>query len=317
MSTQHRSIKRYLTLGLGTALATLLVGCSSGAMHSGTSDSAVARAGSTVQKAAAAPQQGSADLRSSESSASGVAAITAANRPTIETRAVISTGSVTLVSKNLTHVRDEIDLLLGKYGGYVSREQTSNDKLGRPRTSTLEIRVPESDFDATMGSFAGFATVKSQHRTSEDVTTEVIDVNSRVATERDSIRKLRTFLRQTTTVGEIIRLESAISSREASLHSLRGQKRYLDDQTSMATIDAHLTRAPHAKAAKKHHDAGFLVGLKRGWTALGGSVALALTVVGALLPFAVLVALIGIPVLLLVRRPGRRTTQDPEPAPTE
>jgi uncharacterized membrane protein (Fun14 family) len=47
---------------------------------------------------------------------------------------------------------------------------------------------------------------------------------------------------------------------------------------------------------------GFLAGLASGWNALKSFTVVALTVVGALLPFLVVFALIGAPVVWLVRR---------------
>ncbi len=49
-------------------------------------------------------------------------------------------------------------------------------------------------------------------------------------------------------------------------------------------------------------DAGFLAGLKSGWNALQDTVVVVLTVVGAVLPFALALALVGVPLVLLVRR---------------
>ncbi|HET7823328.1 MAG TPA: hypothetical protein VFL10_17535, partial [Ornithinibacter sp.] len=59
---------------------------------------------------------------------------------------------------------------------------------------------------------------------------------------------------------------------------------------------------------------GFLAGLKAGWTAFTGSVTVLLTVVGALLPFAVVLALVLVPLVLWLRRRTPRTPVTAQPA---
>ncbi|HSK32012.1 MAG TPA: DUF4349 domain-containing protein, partial [Propionicimonas sp.] len=66
---------------------------------------------------------------------------------------------------------------------------------------------------------------------------------------------------------------------------------------------------------------GFLSGLTAGWNALVTSSRVLLTIVGAILPFVALVALIGIPVVLWRRRVRRVATAptgpvNSAPAPT-
>ena len=92
-------------------------------------------------------------------------------------------------------------------------------------------------------------------------------------------------------------IESELAQRQAELDSLAQQQAYLKDQTSMATVKVNIERLPDPKAAvAKDDDSGFLAGLAAGWDGLKTTVVAVATVVGALLPFAVLV--------LPGRRPG-------------
>jgi predicted lipid-binding transport protein (Tim44 family) len=83
----------------------------------------------------------------------------------------------------------------------------------------------------------------------------------------------------------------------------------------LATIDVLLRAPAHHAPPTNQHDTGFLAGLAGGWHALAAVAAGAFTVVGAVLPFAVLLVLLGVPAWLLVRRLLRRRTETP--APTE
>jgi hypothetical protein len=287
---------------LGGSLV-LVAGCSSGG-----------------DRATAASDQAAASSRSVAGSGEAVAPQTptrtapGANRAPIQTRQVISTGRVTVVSRHLGQVRTRIDGLLARYGGYVAQEQTSTTRSGRTRSSSLQVRVPAADFGTVVHAFKQLGRAPVVDTKTEDVTTQVIDVNARVRTTRDAIHTLRGFLRHTTHVDALIQIESDISEREADLESLLAQQRYLDNQTALATIDVLLRAPAHHAPPVERHDTGFLAGLAGGWAALSRVAIGAFTVVGAVLPFAAVLALLGVPAWLLVRRALRRRT---EPAPTE
>ena len=229
---------------------------------------------------------------------------------------MISTGRVTLEAEDLVEVRDGVDRMLGKYGGFVADEQTYNDSKGRTQSSVLTLRIPSNHFDDAMREFDELGTVSDAKRKVDDVTTEVIDVDARIRTEQVSLRRLRGFLAKASTVDAMIRLESEIARREANLSSLQAQQRYLDDQTSMSTLVLTMHEpsgvAPPAAKDDPLKDAGFLTGLQNGWDALLGVLLVVATVLGAVLPFLVVIALVGLPALLWLRR--HRPAAPPAPA---
>jgi hypothetical protein len=237
-------------------------------------------------------------------------------RAGLQTRAVISTGQVEIEAADLSEVRSEIDQLVGRFGGFIAKEQTRNDDEGTTSQSTLELRVPSQHFEAVMSSFEEFSTVVDTSRKAVDVTTEVIDVESRIRTQEVSLQRLRGFLGEARNVNEVIRLESEIAEREADLASLRAQQNYLEDQTSLATVTVRMT-LPAEKVDEDEDplaDAGFLTGLRNGWQALTDVAVVAATVAGALLPFAMVLGLVLVPLVVWLRTRSRRRA-GPRPGP--
>ncbi len=234
-------------------------------------------------------------------------------------RQVIRTGEATLQADDVTGLREEVGRLVQRYGGYVSSERSFNDPRGRLVEDRLVLRVPSTRFDQLLADFAEIAVVLDPTTKEDDVTTEVIDVDSRVRTAEVSLDRLRSFLRRSADVNALIRLESEMAEREADLASLRAQQDYLEDQTSLATITLTLQRPPEDEPAQQSGD-GFLAGLAGGWTALKGVVVVAATLLGAVVPFALAAAVIGVPVALVLRglrrrRPPATTATPPAPAP--
>jgi hypothetical protein len=248
-------------------------------------------------------------------SASGADAA-ALRRSTVQTRAVIRTGSVFVVTKDLSEARAKVDRMLVRLDGYISQEQSDSDARGRPESSTLQLRVPEPAFDETMSELKGLGRLEEATRDSEDVTTQVIDIDSRVSTQEASLRRLESFLGRAVDIDDVIRLESEIARRQAELESLKAQQKYLADQTSLATITLYLsTPDVIVEPPSRLEDAGFLAGLRSGWNAMKVLLVGTATVLGALVPFAVALLVLAVPVWLLVRASAhRRAALRPAPA---
>ena len=91
-------------------------------------------------------------------------------------------------------------------------------------------------------------------------------------------------------------IESELTQREADLESLEAQQAKLGDLTTLSTITATLL-GPQAQLAvvkKTEHKSGFVAGLSRGWHTFLASMAWLLTVLGAILPFAIGIASAGL-----------------------
>lgn len=279
---------------------------------SGTADSSES-AGRAADAPAAAEASGGVDRMSLGASADQRDGSGAAQVGPLA-RQVIRTGEVTVQRADVQALRDDVGLLVQRYGGYVSSESSSTDDKGRLVRDRLVLRVPSDRYADLLDGFGGIGTVISPTTKAEDVTTEVIDVDSRVQTAEVSVQRLRRFMRQSNDVDTLIRLESEVARREADLASLRAQQDYLDDQTSLATLTVMLQPPPEVAPVDKPADAGFLTGLSGGWEALEGVLVVAVTILGAVLPFGVAAALVGVPVALVLRATRRRRAVTPPPA---
>jgi len=234
-------------------------------------------------------------------------------------RSVIKTGEIALTAKDLDATRAKVDGLLVSLGGSIDSERSTHDRHGDLKRSTLVLRVPVDKFDTAMSELADLGKVQHSDSAAKDVTTQVIDVDERVQTLQNSLDRLQSYQRKAANLEDLIRFEQQITQRESELQSLKAQQDYLADQTSMSTISLSLSVPPrHVEPPGSLDDAGFLAGLKGGWHALTAAVVVALTVVGAVLPFLVVLALVGVPVWLLVRRTLRHRAAAPvgPPAPT-
>lgn len=178
-------------------------------------------------------------------------------------------------------------------------------------TSLTTLRVAGSEVEPLLRDLRALGAVTWSSRTADDVTAQVADVGARVDSARASLNRVRLLMGRATTLGEVVTLEAELGKRQADLESLEAQQRALADQTALATVTVTLTSEAAPVVAEA--DTGFLAGLRAGWSAFTTALVAALTVVGALVPFLVVLVPLGLLVWWAVRRSSRRRTgQAPE-----
>ena len=173
-------------------------------------------------------------------------------------------------------------------GGFAGAEET------RESRATLTLRVPSDKLDPVLEELAKLGEVTVRDVRSTDVTDQLVDTQSRIASQKASVDRVRALLERANTVGEVVQVEGELTRRQAELEALQKRLESMSNQVAMSTVTLTVTRtgAPPAKA-----DSGFLAGLASGWNALLAFGSGLLTAIGAVLPFA---AVLAIPVLALV-----------------
>lgn len=222
-----------------------------------------------------------------------------ADTPKAQQRAVISKGQISLRTEDIDQARFDLQKLLDTWDGSIANEQSDADDDGKTVRARLELRVPSPKFDTAMNELGDLGTLVDRSRTSEDVTTQVIDTAARVRSQRLSLDRVQALLAQARDLSQVIAIEAQLSRRQADLDSLEQQQKYLADQSSLATINVYLA-VPDEDGTED--DSGFWSGLESGWDHLGSSTSALLTGTGAVLPFAVVLALLATPVWVIRRR---------------
>lgn len=193
-------------------------------------------------------------------------------------------------------------------GGYVSGEEDLLPPGGGTPQVTLQLKIPSAQYGAVLPQLVRLGTQLSLSQHATDVTQQVADVGSRVASAQAAIRQLRVLLSKAGSVGALLSVQEEINAQEANLEALLAQQRALAHQVSYATVSLVLLGHRHVVLHhhKKAHVPGFVAGLKSGWHALALAVSWVLTALGSLLPFLILVAVLAAIVIAARRRIGRR-----------
>ena len=264
----------------------LLAGCSA---SGGASDESGGVAGAPVQAPGVVGEDSSVDGFSLGSEADA-------------DREVIVTGTMTVTAEDPSDAAREAVRIVESAGGRVDARSEYAPSGGDLGSANLTLRIPADKLQAVLDDLAALGRDGKADEVStytQDVTVQVADLESRIATQRSIIDRLNTLFATATTVQDLITLETTIAEHQSELESLEAQQRATDDQIALSTLDLYL-RSEASAPVEEPLD--FLTGLQTGWTAFVGFFSGLLVALGVLLPWLVTAGLITAATIYLVRR---------------
>lgn len=253
-----------------------------------------------VPAAAAAPAAGAANAASAArgKSAGGAGQDAAATRLAPASRQLIYTAQLTVRARDVTAAVSRATSIAAQAGGYVSSENASSDpKHPAQSTATIELKIPVAVYAATLASLAGggIGTQLSLRQQARDVTEQVADVTSRVASDEAAIAQLRALLTHAGSVADLLTVQEQINSEESDLEAMQAQQSALNHQTAYGTVTVTIlgpTVVRHPARPAPGGSPGLGRGLAAGWHSFRVGFSWLLAIIGALLPFAAVLALL-------------------------
>jgi len=317
----RRRLLLLVALPAGLALISMaaLAGCSGGA---GTPSSASSASGAAVGHAASgavaspaiaepADSGAAASGKSQAGSGGGTGQDASAARLAPAGQQLIYTAQLTVRARDVDNAVNQATSIATGAGGYVSAENASSDP-SQPSQSmaTVTLKIPVVAYAATLSQLAGntLGTRLSLTQQTQDVTQQVADVSSRVASDEAAISQLRALLSRAGSVGDLLSVQDQIDSEESDLEAMLSQQNALNHETTYATVAVTIVgpKAVVTPKPKSSPPPGLLSGLAGGWHALRVGVSWLLAIIGAIAPFAAVLAVAGLAALWVRRRLAAR-----------
>ncbi len=279
---------------LAVLLAAVLGGCGATAVRTYSSDEGMA-APAEAAFPQAAPGKGAGSVANYE-------------EPAVD-RMIIWNASISLTVQDAQEAMDQVQAMARQLGGYTvsSESWLSDDQLN----ARLTIRVPAAKFEEAMAQLRGLGIkVNHENATSDDVTDEYVDLESRLRALEAKEAQLLKFLDQAEDTEAVLAVYEQLSATQVEIEQVKGRMAYLEKLSAMATITAELL--PEAAEPPVVEE-----GWKPGTTLRNAARALVSTLRGLgraliwlvtfVLPVLVLVALPIVAVWWIVRRLRRRS----------
>ena len=205
-------------------------------------------------------------------------------------RFLVRTGemSLTVARGGVPEAAARVVGLTTGYGGYVLTSQVSSSDSSSPPFADITVRVPAAVYDVAIQRFGELGRVQGVQTSADDVTGQYVDLSARLAQVRSIDRRLLGFLSQARSVTEALAVQARIDATEIKVEELTGQLKALREQVTYGTLTVSITqRAAHHATA---HRGGFLGALSTSWRHLVGGFEAIVVGLGAIIPFAVLLA---------------------------
>lgn len=151
-------------------------------------------------------------------------------------RLIIYTAGMRIAVFNLDRALEKAEALPEKYGGYVF-SMSGGD---------IVLKIPARKLRAAMAELAAFGTVEAKSLSSQDVSAEYTDIESRIRALEATHKQLLELLSKARTVDEALNVRRALDEVAAELEVLKGRMRQLDSLISFSTLTLSMyERGPH------------------------------------------------------------------------
>lgn len=164
---------------------------------------------------------------------------------------IIKTGDMSLQVADAAKGLEEIERVAGAKGGFVESSSISDPGAG-PRSAWATVRIPAASFDEAMRDLKSIATVvlsASVHGV--DVTAEFVDLEASIRNARAAESSYLDLLKRTGSVEDILSVTQQLNQTRGEIERLEARKRFMENQTDLATISVSLTEETRVEFPEK------------------------------------------------------------------
>lgn len=124
-------------------------------------------------------------------------------------------------------------------GGTVVATRTRTLREGRP-AGTVTVRVPVDQYERLLVAVREYGTIRSRRITSQDVSTEYVDLQARLRQQQAQERFYLGLLERAEDVEDAIAVQQQLQGIQVEIERLRGRIQFLDDRTSYSTLTVEI-----------------------------------------------------------------------------
>jgi hypothetical protein len=312
--------RTHAVLTVLVALMAVLAGCNGAAQSGGSGgggDSAVRSDAEYDAEATAMPE--STPMAAESSGSDG-----ASSMQSIDSRALIRTGHVTLEVTDFERTEENLTRLVESRDGFVSETRQQQRRVGEQTylMGTVVLRVPNEHFGETFREVQAEGEVVESSTSTEDVTEQLVDIEARLKNLRAQRDRLRTLYEQANDTEAILQVERRLSEVQTEIERLEARKQALERRVAYSTItvDIREERPDRLGVDEKWYDIGFVGAFLESVNGVVVAVRAGVVLVGYVLPYLIVLATpVGLLGGVLAWRRGwwpfRREAQVVEDAP--
>lgn len=149
-------------------------------------------------------------------------------------RKLIKNGNVTLQVQDLSNGEVAIENWCKTFSGYISYS-SSNEY-----SSYFTVKIPSKDFEKAMESIGNFGQIKNRDISTQDVSEQYYDLQTRLQTKKILQANLTKYLERADNITDILKIEKELNIATTEVESMEGQLKRLTNQIDFSTISINL-----------------------------------------------------------------------------
>jgi len=156
-------------------------------------------------------------------------------------RMIIRTGTMNLEVEKFEEAEKNLTETVKRLGGYMANSSLNQYQNGK-KYGTLVLKVPAGRFDELISETGKTGKVMSQNVSSNDITEEYVDLESRVKTQKELEQRLIKLLNEKASrLAEVIEVEEKLASVRQKIESIEGRMKLLKSQSDFSTLTVTLS----------------------------------------------------------------------------
>jgi hypothetical protein len=160
--------------------------------------------------------------------------------PVSEERMIVRNGDISLVVEDVPQAQEEISQLAVRLGGWVVNSNIYGEEA--EMRGWISIRIPSEKFDQTLAELRALAVrVTSESTSTQDITEEYVDLESRLRNAEATESQYLTLLNRAEEVEDILKIYDALSRIRYEIEQIKGRMQYLEQISAMSQISINLT----------------------------------------------------------------------------
>ena len=169
---------------------------------------------------------------------------------------IIKTGEIAIQVAGLDPALTAANQLIIGMGGYSSGSERYGD--GENAQASVTYRVPAARWDEALAGIRRLAEkVLTERSSTQDVTSQVVDLGARIANLQATERALQAIMDRATAIKDVLTVQAELTRTRSEIEQLTAQKLHFEGQAAFSTVTVTFALKPDPiLAEQKGFDAG-------------------------------------------------------------
>ena len=163
---------------------------------------------------------------------------------------IIKTGAIAIQVSGLDPALTSANQLIIGLGGYTSGSERFGDD--DDAQASVTYRVPAARWDEALAGLRGIGEKVLEERSStQDVTSQVVDLGARIANLQATERALQAIMDQATAIKDVLTVQAELTKTRSEIEQLTAQKLAFEGQAAFSTVTVTFALKPNPVLAEQ------------------------------------------------------------------